>query len=101
MAIATICCLAAVLEGREEYEIVDQNIEDDPVERILKLIDTHEVELLGVSAMPGLQRAAGKHRRGFRKPMQAAWLPLLACQSSSGWTRGADLSTLRPRFLRQ
>ena len=53
-----VLALAAVLEGREEYEIVDGNIDDKPAETILKLIDTRDVELLGVSAMPGPQMAA-------------------------------------------
>ena len=60
----SVLALAAVLEGREEYEIVDENIEDKPVERILKLIDTREVELLGVSVMPGPQMAAAWRHRG-------------------------------------
>lgn len=53
-----ILALAAVLEGREEYEIVDGNIEADPVQRILSIIDSHNVELLGVTAMPGPQMVA-------------------------------------------
>ena len=53
-----VLALAAVLEGREEYEIVDGNLEDDPTARILELIDRHGVELLGVSAMPGPQMVA-------------------------------------------
>jgi anaerobic magnesium-protoporphyrin IX monomethyl ester cyclase len=53
-----VLALAAVLEGREDYEIVDGNLENDPVGAIIALIDTHKVELLGVSAMPGPQMAA-------------------------------------------
>ena len=53
-----VLALAAVLEGREEYEIVDGNVDDDPTALILDLIDDHEVELLGVSAMPGPQMVA-------------------------------------------
>ena len=42
--------LAAVLEGREEYEIVDGNLEDHPVEAIAYDSSiAHQVELLGVS----------------------------------------------------
>jgi anaerobic magnesium-protoporphyrin IX monomethyl ester cyclase len=73
----SILALAAVLEGREEYEIVDQNIEDKPVERILELIDTHEVELLGVSVMPGPQMAAGmevsRQIRQLRPHVKIVW----------------------------
>ncbi|NYF88338.1 radical SAM protein [Tunturiibacter empetritectus] len=50
-----VLALAAVLEGREEYEIVDGNLEEKPVEALLKLIDAHPVQLLGVSTMPGPQ----------------------------------------------
>ena len=53
-----VLALAAVLEGKEQYEIVDGNLDDNPVGSILKLIDSHDVELLGVSAMPGPQMAA-------------------------------------------
>src|SRR5229473_3388815 len=53
-----ILAIAAVLEGREEYEIVDGNLDDNPLDIILKLIDTHDVELLGVSVMPGPQMVA-------------------------------------------
>ena len=50
-----VLALAAVLEGREEYEIVDGNLEENATTRIIELIDRHHVELLGVSAMPGPQ----------------------------------------------
>src|SRR5260370_40104880 len=53
-----VLALAAALEGKEEYEIIDGNLEDDPVALILQLIDRHKVELLGVSAMPGPQMVA-------------------------------------------
>ena len=72
-----VLALAAVLEGREEYEIVDGNIEDRPVEKMLKLIDTHKVELLGVSAMPGPQMAAAMEAsrkiREQRPQIKIAW----------------------------
>ena len=54
----SIMALAAVLEGREEYEIVDGNIEDHPTERISQLIREQHVEMLGVTAMPGPQMVA-------------------------------------------
>ena len=50
--------LAAVLEGREEYAIVDGNIDSDPTASILQLIDEQRVEMLGVTCMPGPQMAA-------------------------------------------
>lgn len=73
----SVLALAAVLEGREEYEIVDENIEDKPVDRILKLIDAHDVELLGVSVMPGPQTAASvagsREIRRLRPHVKIAW----------------------------
>jgi anaerobic magnesium-protoporphyrin IX monomethyl ester cyclase len=54
----SVMALAAVLEGREEYQIVDGNVDDNPTESILNLILHHNVELLGVSVMPGPQMAA-------------------------------------------
>lgn len=54
----SVLALAAVLEGREEYGIVDGNVDDDPISTILRLIDHYHVELLGVTVMPGPQMAA-------------------------------------------
>ncbi|MGC2403232.1 MAG: radical SAM protein [Acidobacteriaceae bacterium] len=53
-----VLALAAVLEGREEYRIIDGNLEEDPVAAILSTIRYHQVELLGVSCMPGPQMVA-------------------------------------------
>ena len=54
----SVLALAAVLEGREEYRIVDGNVESDSTSTILRLIDQHAVDLLGVTVMPGPQMAA-------------------------------------------
>jgi anaerobic magnesium-protoporphyrin IX monomethyl ester cyclase len=53
-----ILALAAVLEGREEYEIVDGNLEDNATDTILSLMQNHKVEMLGVTVMPGPQMVA-------------------------------------------
>jgi tRNA A37 methylthiotransferase MiaB len=50
--------LAAVLEGREEYRIVDGNLDENPTATILELMRQYNVELLGVSVMPGPQMVA-------------------------------------------
>ena len=54
----SVLALAAVLEGREEYEIVDGNVDDDPASTILDLAASHFIELLGVTVMPGPQMVA-------------------------------------------
>ena len=54
----SVMALAAVLEGKEEYEIVDGNVDDNATATILNLIDQHKVELLAVTVMPGPQMAA-------------------------------------------
>ncbi|MGE5326920.1 MAG: B12-binding domain-containing radical SAM protein, partial [Deltaproteobacteria bacterium] len=54
----SVLSLAAVLEGREEYSIVDGNVDAHPTATILRLIQTKHVELLAVSAMPGPQMIA-------------------------------------------
>lgn len=54
----SVMALAAVLEGKEEYEIVDGNIDDNAVETMLNLIQLQEVELIAVTVMPGPQMAA-------------------------------------------
>lgn len=54
----SVMALTAVLEGREEYQIVDGNLDDNPTQTILDLIRRNHVELLGVSVMPGPQMAS-------------------------------------------
>jgi anaerobic magnesium-protoporphyrin IX monomethyl ester cyclase len=54
----SIMALAAVLEGREEYQIVDGNVDENPTQTILDLIRDNDVELLGVTVMPGPQMAS-------------------------------------------
>jgi radical SAM superfamily enzyme YgiQ (UPF0313 family) len=54
----SVLALAAVLEGREEYAIVDGNVDPDPVGTILSLIEHNSVELLAVAVMPGVQMVA-------------------------------------------
>src|SRR5215469_6219570 len=73
----TVLALAAVLEGREEYAIVDGNIDDNPLESIISLIDNNHVELLGVSVMPGPQMVAGmetaREVRRLRPDVKVVW----------------------------
>ena len=60
--------MAAVLEGREEYSIVDGNLDDDPGAELDKIASKGGVELLAVSVMPGPQMAAAIPLcRDFRK----------------------------------
>jgi radical SAM superfamily enzyme YgiQ (UPF0313 family) len=50
--------LGAVLEGREDYRIVDGNLEADPPAELEAIDRESPIELLGVSVMPGPQMAA-------------------------------------------
>jgi radical SAM superfamily enzyme YgiQ (UPF0313 family) len=60
--------LAAMLEGREEYEIVDGNADPDPWATLDALASRGNVELLGVSVMPGPQlQSAIPLCRAFRE----------------------------------
>jgi anaerobic magnesium-protoporphyrin IX monomethyl ester cyclase len=72
-----VLALAAVLEGREEYEIVDGNVDDDPTAIILSLIDSHNVELLGITVMPGPQMVAAMEAsrliRKLRPHVKIVW----------------------------
>ena len=54
----SVLALAAMLEGREEYAIVDGNVDPDPTGTILSLIEHNSVELLAVAVMPGPQMVA-------------------------------------------
>jgi radical SAM superfamily enzyme YgiQ (UPF0313 family) len=51
----SILAIAAVLEGKEEYAIVDGNLDPHPTETLLALIHERPVELLAVTVMPGPQ----------------------------------------------
>src|ERR1700733_12341112 len=53
----SVLAIAAVLEGKEEYAIVDGNIDPHPTETIVALLQEHDVELLAVTVMPGPQTA--------------------------------------------
>jgi len=64
----SVLYLAAVLEGREDYQIVDGNADPDPWATIDALMRSKPVELLGVSVMPGPQLpAAVAVCRAFRE----------------------------------
>lgn len=51
----SILALAAVLEGREEYRIFDGNLDDGATEQLLACLSQQEVELVGITVMPGPQ----------------------------------------------
>jgi radical SAM superfamily enzyme YgiQ (UPF0313 family) len=51
----SILALAAVLEGREEYAIVDGNLDPSPVQTLMNLLARNRVDLLAVTVMPGPQ----------------------------------------------
>jgi anaerobic magnesium-protoporphyrin IX monomethyl ester cyclase len=73
----SVLALAAVLEGREEYAIVDGNIDHDVTNTIVRLIDEHQVEMLGVTCMPGPQMAAAmetsREVRRLRPQVPIVW----------------------------
>jgi len=54
----SVLALAAVLEGREEYEIVDGNIDPDPASAIDRIMLERPARALCVSLMPGPQMVA-------------------------------------------
>jgi len=54
----SILALAAVLEGREDYAIVDGNVDPQATGTVLTHLRRNEVELLAVSVMPGPQMVA-------------------------------------------
>jgi len=51
----SVLSIAAVLEGQEEYAIVDGNLDPDPTETIASLLREKPVEVLAVTVMPGPQ----------------------------------------------
>jgi anaerobic magnesium-protoporphyrin IX monomethyl ester cyclase len=73
----SVMALGAVLEGREEYTIVDGNLDENPVATILELIASHNVELFGVTVMPGPQMvaamAASREVRRLHSKIPVVW----------------------------
>ena len=51
----SILAIAAVVEGKEEYAIVDGNLDPHPTESLIAIIKERRVELLAVTVMPGPQ----------------------------------------------
>jgi radical SAM superfamily enzyme YgiQ (UPF0313 family) len=51
----SVLAIAAMLEGKEEYVIVDGNLDPHPTESLVALIRERYVELLAVTVMPGPQ----------------------------------------------
>jgi anaerobic magnesium-protoporphyrin IX monomethyl ester cyclase len=51
----SVLALGAVLEGKEDYEIVDGNIDPDPGRTIDAIMSATPAEALAVSVMPGPQ----------------------------------------------
>jgi anaerobic magnesium-protoporphyrin IX monomethyl ester cyclase len=63
-----VLSLAAVLEGKEEYVIVDGNADPQPETTLDRIVRESKVSLLAVSVMPGPQmRAAIPLCAGFRR----------------------------------
>lgn len=73
----SVLALAAVLEGHEEYHVVDGNVEDNPTSTILSLIDQHRIDLLGLTVMPGPQMVAAmeisREIRRLRPDVPIVW----------------------------
>lgn len=57
----SVLSLAAVLEGKEDYALIDGNVDRDAVNTLGTLLRQHQVELLAVSVMPGPQMVAAVH----------------------------------------
>ena len=51
----SVLSIAAMLEGKEEYTIVDGNLDPRPTETLVALIRELPVELIAVTVMPGPQ----------------------------------------------
>lgn len=51
----SILAIAAVIDGKEEYAIVDGNLDPNPTESLIRVINERSVELLAVTVMPGPQ----------------------------------------------
>jgi radical SAM superfamily enzyme YgiQ (UPF0313 family) len=57
----SILAMAAVVEGHEDYVIVDGNLDPSPTETIAGILQKNDVELLAVTVMPGPQTMGAVH----------------------------------------
>jgi anaerobic magnesium-protoporphyrin IX monomethyl ester cyclase len=92
----SVLALAAMLEGREEYSIVDGNTDPDATGTILSLIEQNTVELLAVTVMPGPQMVSAidpcKTVRARRPQVPIVWggyFPSVYADSALNWSRFA------------
>ena len=51
----SVLSMAAMIEGKEDYRIIDGNLDPNPTETISGIVKSHTVELLAVTVMPGPQ----------------------------------------------
>src|ERR1700751_5277733 len=51
----SVLAIAAVIEGKEKYAIVDGNVDPNPTESLIAIIKENPVEILAVTVMPGPQ----------------------------------------------
>ena len=64
----SILAMAAMFEGKEEYAIVDGNLDDDPRASIDRIMQARPARLLAVTVMPGPQMVAAiPVCRGFKR----------------------------------
>ena len=54
----SVLSLAAVMEGKEDYVIIDGNVDPDPQQTLDRVMRETPAELLAVSVMPGPQMVA-------------------------------------------
>ena len=57
----SVLAIASVLEGREDYAIVDGNLDPHPTETLVRFLQERPVELLAVTVMPGPQTLGAVH----------------------------------------
>jgi radical SAM superfamily enzyme YgiQ (UPF0313 family) len=73
----TILTLGAFLEGKYEYELIDENFDRDVVNTIAKLIKEKHVKYLGMTVMPALQLqravAISKKIKSLFPPVNIIW----------------------------
>ena len=56
----SVLAVAAVLEGRYDYELVDGNVVDDPLVPLRRIIKEEDVDILAITVMPGRQVAQAR-----------------------------------------
>ena len=69
----SILAIAAVVEGKEDYAIVDGNLDPNPTKSLIDIIKRQQVELLAVTVIFGIAAPDGSLTTPAISPVTIVW----------------------------